>query len=944
MPLGIGLASSGRRPRLIVLVACVLTGLVAAACSPNDDPITIASTTTVTPEATTSSTIGTATTGPATTRPASTVTTIQPAPVPVPTFVDENGFDDHTVPVVETVGQLMALSRSGVGGQSSMKFTIPQFDRPADAPDLARAHLMDGNFYSLHDEWYYYRLLNDQPVAGTDVSPVPGQRFASVEEIYRWANSVPAAELPLDLTFIGQRLYASGFYDLALHGDPRLFGVGAIVRFPDPTAGRPDHWLIELEYADTVTPQIVAQFFSRVSSVLPDEVSSQLEWVVRSPQHEDVALQMEQQQLPYHDRIVHYRDLVPPGTVAVYSEGVTAGRLLYVGEGGAELSDATSGDIVITEHVPDWLPPASAMITSDPQTPLAHVNLLARNRGIPNASQAGIHDDAGLRQAARVRAHAVVITRGASLQIALITRDQYAAWSARQQPLPVSVPLVDISTMPLVVNLTDLVSQLSADGLTEADVATWRPIIGGKSAGFLTLLSSPGLTPPPDPLAITVRPYLEHFAPILDTVAASIAHADVVNSPRALWLTLEGDEDYADRYPSDADAEFATSFSAAHPSGSPLGDVLAAGGVRALIESRPVAPATLAEVTATLSRTYHDYDSTAGFRFRSSSSVEDIEGFNGAGLYTSYTGYLHAEQLDDPDDRDNTIERAILRAWSSYWSFEAFEERRLAQIDHLSGAMGLTVHARFDDDLERNNGVATFTFLPGGAADDAVVEINVQDGSVDVTSPDPDDIQLPEVIRVTRRGGSVSIDRRAGSTLLDPDEQVLDDNAVEELFEQTAAVAQVWRSRVNAPLPPAQRLQTVVLDFEFKTVKQGWPHLMDGEAPYPERLVLRQVRSLDPGLRSLPPAVRALPVPRDILMRASLVEDVRCASAATSVDHTEVLTDPLAGPDMGHSQTPFVIGSQAAQGATCTRVALFASPGQMLIGLIANGDAFVIVG
>ena len=372
--------------------------------------------------------------------------------------------------------------------------------------------------------------------------------------------------------------------------------------------------------------------------------------------------------------------------------------------------------------------------------------------------------------------------------------------------------------------------------------------------------------------------------------------------------------------------------------------VLAAGGVRALIESRPVAPATLAEVTATLSRTYHDYDSTAGFRFRSSSSVEDIEGFNGAGLYTSYTGYLHAEQLDDPDDRDNTIERAMLRAWSSYWSFEAFEERRLAQIDHLSGAMGLTVHARFDDDLERNNGVATFTFLPGGAADDAVVGINVQDGSVDVTNPDPDDIQLPEVIRVTRRGGSVSIDQRAGSTLLDPDEQVLDDNAVEELFEQTAAVAQVWRSRVNAALPPAQRLQTVVVDFEFKTVKQGWPHLMDGEAPYPERLVLRQVRSLDPGLRSLPPGVQALPVPRDILMRASLVENVRCTSAATSVDDTEVLTDPLAGPDMGHSQTPFVIGSQATQGATCTRVALFASPGQMLIGLIANGDAFVIVG
>ena len=84
------------------------------------------------------------------------------------------------------------------------------------------------------------------------------------------------------------------------------------------------------------------------------------------------------------------------------------------------------------------------------------------------------------------------------------------------------------------------------------------------------------------------------------------------------------------------------------------------------------------------------------------------------------------------------------------------------------------------------------------------------------------------------------------------DEQVLDDAAVEELFEQTAAVADVWRDRLNASLPEAQRVQTVVLDFEFKTMDEGWPQLVDGEDPYPARLVLRQVRSLDPGLRALP--------------------------------------------------------------------------------------------
>ena len=220
------------------------------------------------------------------------------------------------------------------------------------------------------------------------------------------------------------------------------------------------------------------------------------------------------------------------------------------------------------------------------------------------------------------------------------------------------------------------------------------------------------------------------------------------------------------------------------------------------------------------------------------------------GLYTSYTGYLRPELLDDADDRDNTIERALLHAWSSYWSFEAFEERRLAQVDHLSGAMGLTVHARFDDDLEANNGVATLTYMPDGGPDDAVVEINVQAGSVEVTNPDTDEVEFPEVIRVTRRGGEISIERLAGSTLLDAGQQVLDDDGVGELFQQVSAVADVWRDRLNASLPAAQRVQTVVLDYEFKTMKAGWPHLVDGADPYPARLVLRQVRSLDPGLRA----------------------------------------------------------------------------------------------
>ena len=428
-----------------------------------------------------------------------------------------------------------------------------------------------------------------------------------------------------------------------------------------------------------------------------------------------------------------------------------------------------------------------------------------------------------------------------------------------------------------------------------------------------------------------------------DLIAGAIGDG-ALDDPRARWLTLEGDADYAEQFSSDADAQFAETFLAEHAAGNPLGDVLAAGGVRAMIEAAPIAPGTLAELLTVLNATYADYDVEAGVRFRSSSSVEDIEGFNGAGLYTSFTGFLHPELLADEDDHDATIERAILRAWASYWSFEAFEERASARIDHLSGAMGLTVHARFDDDLELNNGVATFTFLPGGDPSDVIVDINVQADDVAVTNPDNETVDLPEVIRVTRRNGEVTVERVAESSLADNGEVVLDDAAIREVFAQTDAVANVWRDRLNASLPEPQRLQTVVLDFEFKTMGAGWPQLTAGGDPYPERLVLRQVRSLDPGLRPMSDDAIALPIPRDVLMRAALVETVTCVTGGGApVSWIEVLTDPLLAPDMGHTTEPLVIGSPADDGE-CDREVHHSSDRQALVAMVDNGDAFVIVG
>jgi hypothetical protein len=838
-------------------------------------------------------------------------------------------FDGHTTSRLESVDEFDAFARSGVGNQSVVKFSIPDIRNTTDV------HWMDSSFYELHDEWYWFHLINGVPIAGSPTPPAEGFSFESVEDVYAWAESTSSSELPLGLQFVdsrsfGRRLYSPEFYELALDADPRVFGVGSLVRFGATENSSNDRWLVELEYSDDVSPTEVELFFDRLTPSLPEEIGSNLEWVIRSPHQESVAMRMVAESLPYADRVVRYNELVPQGQVSVYNEGIAAGRLLFVDGDATQLTDAQDTDILIMENVPDWLPPANALITSSPQTPLAHVNLLARNRGIPNASQAGLLDDAQIRQAARVRAPAIVRSSGTnSLEVVLITEEEFRRWRSLDSRSTIAVPPVDPAGIPLVVELEPLASTIGS----EARVDEWRPVIGGKSAGFLALLAADGVTTPETPLAITVRPYLEHLESVQEALSAMLSNSDFESSPRVRFLLLEGPKDFAEEYPNEDDIDFATSFETKHPPGAMLGDVLAAGGFKDYFRDAPMNEATLSELTTILEEQFGSYADTQGLRFRSSSSVEDIEGFSGAGLYDSNTGFLKPEAQADEGDHKKTVERTIKKTWASYWSFEAFEERRRERVDHESGAMAVLVHARFDDPLEVNNGVATFTLLPDVSEDLAVAKINVQLGDESVTNPDPLSGELPEVHTVhIGSEGQVTIVRNERSTL-SPDTDVLKNDEIDELVAQLQSVALLWRSRVNVALPSEQQIQTLTLDYEFKTMAPGWPARANGDNR-PTRLVLKQARSLDPGLRGLPSDVLDLPVPRDVLARARLVVEISCDAG----DRTEVFTDSLLLPDIGYSVSPFVVGPVDIPDDSCERTVLHSSADQYLIELLVSSS------
>ena len=110
-------------------------------------------------------------------------------------------------------------------------------------------------------------------------------------------------------------------------------------------------------------------------------------------------------------------------------------------------------------------------------------------------------------------------------------------------------------------------------------------------------------------------------------------------------------------------------------------------------------------------------------RCRSSTNNEDLEGFNGAGLYDSFT--------HRPDEGD--LSKTVKQVWASLWNFRAFDEREFHRIDHLGAAMGVLVHPNFDDEIANGVAVTKNPYDPDWPG----YYVNVQVGETLVTNPDP---------------------------------------------------------------------------------------------------------------------------------------------------------------------------------------------------------------
>ena len=389
------------------------------------------------------------------------------------------------------------------------------------------------------------------------------------------------------------------------------------------------------------------------------------------------------------------------------SAGVAFGQLLFMPA--EELEHASLGPdrVIVTDAVPNDIPFVSGLITEAFQTPLAHVNVLSQNRGTPNMGLRDARSDPQLQPLLGQLVRFEVSPAGYSLRAA--TTEEVATYQRSRQPQgPRVEPRLDRSARgPIDLEGRGL-ADLPGVGAKAAQLAELSrvQIDAGACAGKLPL--------PAAPFAIPLVHSLEHF----ERSGAAALLRDAGDSP----------EFHAD--PTHRAARLAQ--------------------MREAIERTPLDPELLAAVEALISARFGE----TRLRFRSSSNTEDLPGFNGAGLYESWSGALH--------DPDRPIADAIRKVWASLWSARAYDERELGNIDQRGVAMGVLVHPAFLS--ERANVIAVSRDLQDPTRSD-VHTLNAQLGEASVANPAPG-VSTEELLHhVALVPGTPELDYRRQSSL-----------------------------------------------------------------------------------------------------------------------------------------------------------------------------------
>jgi pyruvate, water dikinase len=343
-------------------------------------------------------------------------------------------------------------------------------------------------------------------------------------------------------------------------------------------------------------------------------------------------------------------------------------------------------DIILTDFLPNDLPFCQGIITTEFQTPLSHINILSHNRQTPNCAHKMAWTNEHLQALDGKLVYYEVKQDSFYVREAKI-EEAKAFWKKTSSRAKHKLPCNTKETALL--DMRDVHRKMVGK-------------VGGKAANFgeldkIRLPTNEKIPLPEAAFAIPFYYYQQHIVQHrLQPQIDAILQSDSLLYHRALLeKSLKNLQDS--------------------------------------IVAKPLDPVFLAKLIQKL-QSFAPYTE---FRFRSSTNAEDVEGFTGAGLYTSKTG-----SLTNPD---KSVERAVKKVWASLWTLRAFEERENANIDQRSLAMGILVHRAFG--TEEANGVAITKNLYRDAY--PAFTINVQKGEVSVVQPENGEIPEQFLIKQT---------------------------------------------------------------------------------------------------------------------------------------------------------------------------------------------------
>ncbi len=460
----------------------------------------------------------------------------------------------------------------------------------------------------------------------------------------------------------------SQFNQTEYFSQDRRFVLGALSYYEGPAV-----WVYEISPYDTASAELIETAYDQIRENL--FVGEELFFHPTSEEVQTVAAD-----LPDDIKVITTDELFAGIDYQPLNLGTSYGRLIFRRAAELEGDYLSFRDIAVLDAVPNDISVTMGIVTEEFQTPLSHINVLSQNRGTPNMGLRGAFNSAELRA---FEDKWVRLEVGAfEYAIAEVTREEADAWWEENRPEPLGVPELDLS----VTELTDLEDVLDLENLSlDAALDKAIPAFGGKASHYGGLVHVGEDVPVPKAFSIPVFWYRQFMT---DNGFDAEVTAMLADSQ------FRGD-------PATRDARLAK-----------------------LRDDMKAAPLSGAFETLVLNKLAADYPGIR-MRFRSSTNAEDLEGFTGAGLYTSKSG--------QPGDPLAPVVDAIRQVWASVWFFRAYEEREFRGIDHAAVGMALLVHNSFPD--EEANGVA----LTANIFDRQCIEpgfyVNVQVGESSVVKP-----------------------------------------------------------------------------------------------------------------------------------------------------------------------------------------------------------------